>query len=159
MVAMKKHKIITTIILVIAGILVLIFLNPIHFLNLNLLKLRFIQVQKIQPTGTIFIWRKSYVGNLGSNGSSKCNYMVGELRSFDGTREKVIEQYQKVLNHNDDMGILFMDGDSWPLDSILWDWRGDFLDENNIERGKYYIIYISQKFPALFDARCHMSLK
>ena len=66
----------------------------------------------------------------------------------------MIEQYQKVLDRNDDISIRFMDGDSWPLDSILWDWRGDFLDENNIERGKYYIIYISQKFPALLDTRC-----
>ena len=126
MVAMRKHKIITTIILAIVGILVLIFLNPIHFLNLNFLKLKFRQVQKTQPTETSFIWRKSYVGNLGSNGSSKCNYIIGELRSFNGPREKVFEQYQKVLNQNNNIGILFMDGDKWPLDSILWDWRGDF---------------------------------
>lgn len=149
----------TTIILVIVGILVLIFFNPIHFININLLKLKFRQVQKIQPTETSFVWRKSYVGNLGSNGSSKCNYMIGELHSFNGSREKVVEQYQKILNQNDNIGILFMDGDKWPLDSVLWDWRGDFLDQNHIEEGKYYIIYISQKFPALLDARCHKSLK
>ncbi len=154
MVALKNHKIITTVVLVVAVILILMFLNPIHFMNLNLLKLKFIQVHKIQPTGTDFIWKKSYIGGLGSNGNGACNYMVGELRSFSGPREKVIEQYKKILDHNDDVGILFMDGDSWPLDSILWDWRGEFLDQNHIEEGKYYIVYISGKFPALFDLRC-----
>lgn len=154
MAAIKKHKIITTIVLVIAGILILMFLNPIHFLNLNLLKLKFIQVHKIQPTGTSLIWRKSYIGGLGSSGNGACNYMIGELRSFNGPREKVIEQYQKILDRNNDIDILFMDGDKWPLDSILWDWRGDFLDQNHIEEGKYYIVYISQKFPALLYTRC-----
>ncbi len=147
-------KIILSIVLVISSFLILMFLNPIHFVNLNLLKLQFIQVQKIHPTGTKLIWRKSYIGGQGSSGSWKCNYMVGELRSFQGAREKVIEQYKKVLDYNDDVSILFMDGDSWPLDSILWDWRGEFLDENHIERGKYYIVYMSEKFPALFDLRC-----
>ena|SRR3989344_2677029 len=154
MVAMKKHKIITTIVVVISSILILMFLNPIHFVNLNLLKLQFIQVQEIQPTGTSFIWRKSYIGGLGSNGSWKCNYMVGELRSFNSSREKVIEQYKKALDDNKNAGILFMDGDKWPLDSILWDWRGEFLDQNHIEEGNYYIVYMSEKFPALLDLRC-----
>jgi hypothetical protein len=154
MVAIKNHKIITIIVLVVTGILILMFFNPIHFLNLNLLKLQFMKVQKIQPTETSLIWRKSYIGGQGSNGSWKCNYMVGELHSFSGSREKVIEQYQKILARNDDIGILFMDGDSWPLDSILWDWRSDFLVQNHIEEGKYYIVYLSGKFPALFDLRC-----
>ncbi len=151
-----RHKIIAVIILIIIDILILMFFNPVHFLNLNLLKSKFIQVQEIQPTGTNFIWRKSYIGGLGSNGNGDCNYMVGELRSFDGSRENVVKQYQKILDRNDDVGILFMDGDSWPLDSILWDWRGEFLDQNHIEEGKYYIVYISQKFPALFDIRCRV---
>ena len=151
---MKKHKIITTIVLITAGILILMFLNPIHFVNLNLLKLQFIQVQEIQPTITGFIWRKSYTGGLGSNGNGACNYMIGELRSFNGLREGVVEQYQKVLDRNDNIGILFMDGDKWPLDSILWDWRGEFLDQNHIEEGNYYIVYMSEKFPALLDLRC-----
>lgn len=154
MAAIKKHKIITIVILLIATILMLVFLNPIHFVNLNLMKIEFIQIHKIQPTGTSFIWEKSYIGGLGSNGNGACNYMVGELRSYSGTREKVIEQYEKVLNNNNDAGILFMDGDSWPLDSILWDWRGEFLDQNYIERGKYYIVYMSEKFPAFLDLRC-----
>jgi hypothetical protein len=154
MVAMKKHKIMTSIVLVIAVILILMFLNPIHFVNLSLLKLEFIQIHKIQPTDTSFIWQKNYVGGFGSNGNGACNYMVGESRSFSGTREKVIEQYKKVLDNNENAGILFMDGDSWPLDSILWDWRGEFLDQNHIKKGKYYIVYMSGKFPALFDLRC-----
>lgn len=147
----KKIKIPVVIIGIFA---VILFHNPIHDLNLFKMRLNFISVGRIQPIETHFIWRKSYIGNMGSNGSWRCEYMVGELRSFDGSREKVIEQYRKVLDRNDDISIRFMDGDSWPLDSILWDWRGDFLDENNIERGKYYIIYISQKFPALLDIRC-----
>lgn len=151
MAILKKIKVAV----VVVGIFAVgLFHNPIHDLNLLKMRLGFISVARIQPTETHFIWRKNYIGGLGSNGSWKCNYMVGELRSFDGPREKVIEQYQKVLDRNDDISIRFMDGDSWPLDSILWDWRGDFLDENNIERGKYYIIYISQKFPALLDTRC-----
>ena len=87
-------------------------------------------------SGTHYIWRKIYIGGLGSNGSWRCNYMIGELRSFTGSREEVIEQYQKILNHDDDVDIRFMDGDSWPVDSILWDWRGEFLDQNHIEEGK-----------------------
>ena len=154
MAAIKRHRTITIVVLVIAGILILTFFNPIHFVNLNLLKLQFMQVQKIQLPGTDLIWRKSYIGGLGSDGNGDCNYMIGELHSFIGQREKVVEQYKKFLSDNVDAGILFMDGDKWPLDSILWDWRGNFLDENNIERGKYYIIYISQKFPALLDTRC-----
>ena len=151
MAILKKIKVAV----VVVGIFAVgLFHNPIHDLNLLKMRLGFISVARIQPTETHFIWRKNYIGGLGSNGSWKCNYMVGELRSFDEPREKVIEQYQKVLDRNDDISIRFMDGDSWPLDSILWDWRGDFLDENNIERGKYYIIYISQKFPALLDTRC-----
>jgi hypothetical protein len=143
----------------VAAIIVVIFIiglfhNPIHDLNLFKMRLSFIDIDSVQPTGTHFIWRKSYIGGQGSNGSWKCNYMVGELRSFGGSREKVIEQYQKILNYNDDIGILFMNGDSWPLDSILWDWRGEFLDQNHIENGKYYIIYISKKFPAFLDLRC-----
>ena len=151
MAILKKIKVAV----VVVGIFAVgLFHNPIHDLNLLKMRLGFISVARIQPTETHFIWRKNYIGGLGSNGSWKCNYMVGELRSFDGPREKVIEQYQKVLDRNDDISIRFMDSYSWPLDSILWDWRGDFLDENNIERGKYYIIYISQKFPALLDNRC-----
>lgn len=150
----KNHKILTTIALIIVVILILMFLNPIHFVNLNLLKFEFIQIHKIQPAGTNFIWQKSYVGGFGSNGNGACNYMVGELRSFSGSKDKVIEQYQKVLDNNENAGILFMDGDSWLLDSILWDWRGEFLDQNYIERGKYYIVYMSGKFPAFFDLRC-----
>ncbi len=140
--------------LIVASVLILMFLNPIHFVNLNLLKLKFIQVQKIQLTGTNLIWQKNYIGGLGSNGTGVCNYMIGELRSFDGSREEVIEQYKKVLDDNNNTGILFMNDDKWPLDSILWDWRGEFLDQNNIEEGKYYIVYISQKFPALLYNRC-----
>jgi hypothetical protein len=151
MAILKKFKVIAIII----GIFIIgLFHNPIHDLNLFKLRLSFINVARIQPAETHFIWRKNYIGNPGSNGSWKCNYMVGELRSFSGSREKVIEQYKKVLDHNDDIGILFMDGDKWPLDSILWDWRGEFLDQNHIEEGKYYIVYISQKFPALLDIRC-----
>ncbi len=151
---MKKYKVLITVGLLIATILILMFLNPIHFVNSSLLKLEFIQIHKIQPAGTSFIWRKSYIGGLGSNGNGACNYMVGELRSFNGTREEVIEQYKKILDNNKNSGILFMDGDSWPLDSILWDWRGEFLDQNHIETGKYYIVYVSGKFPAFFDLRC-----
>ena len=154
MATIKKHKIITTVILVVSTLIILMFFNPIHYLNLYLLKFRFLDVQKIQPTETHFIWRKNYIGNPGWRGSWRCNYTVGELRSFSGSREKVVEQYQEVLDRNDDAGILFMDGDKWPLDSILWDWRGEFLDQNNIEEGKYYIVYISQKFPALLYTRC-----
>lgn len=151
---MKRHKIITLVILVIVTILVLMFLNPIHYLNLYLLKLKFAEIHKIEPPETNFIWQKSYIGGLGSNGNGACNYMVGESRSFSGPREKVVEKYKKVLVDNENAGILFMDGDSWPLDSTLWDWRSDFLIKNHIEEGKYYIIYLSGKFPALFDLRC-----
>jgi hypothetical protein len=151
MAILKKIKVI----LIIIGIFaVILFHDPIHDLNLFEMRLDFISVDMIQPVGTHFIWRKSYIGGQGSSGSWKCNYMVGELRSFEGPREKVIEQYKKVLDGSNDVGILFMDGDSWPLDSILWDWRGEFLDQNHIEEGKYYIVYISQKFPALLDIRC-----
>src|SRR3989344_8031763 len=101
--SIKKHKIMTAVVLIIASILILMFLNPIHFLNLSLLKLQFLQVEKIQPDGTIFVWRKSYTGGLGSNGSGACNYMVGELRSFVGSKEEVFRQYQKALDRNDNM--------------------------------------------------------
>jgi hypothetical protein len=154
MASVKKHKIITAVVLAIAGILMLMFFNPIHFLNLNLLKLEFMQVQKIQPPGTSLIWSKSYVGGLGSNGNGDCNYMVGELHSFSGPRENVAAQYKKILDDNKNAGILFMNDDSWPLDSVLWDWRGEFLDQNHIQEGKYYIVYLSSKFPAFFDLRC-----
>ena len=153
--SIKKHKIVTAIILVISSILILMFLNPIHFVNLNLLKLQFIRVQEIQPRGTNLIWRKSYIGGLGSNGNGACNYMVGELRSFKGSREKVLKQYEKILDDNKNTGILFVDDDSWILDSILWDWRGELLDQNHIREGAFYIIYMSKKFPALFDLRCN----
>ena len=151
MATIEKIRIATTIV----GILIIfVFHNPVHDLNLFKIRLSFIAVDKIQPTGTSFIWRKNYIGGQGSSGSWQCNYMIGELRSFSGSREKVIEQYKKVLDYNENAEILFMDGDSWPLDSILWDWRGEFLDQNHIEEGKYYIVYISEKFPALFDLRC-----
>lgn len=152
--AIKKHKIISVIVLIIISIIVLMFFNPIHMVNLYLLEAHFAEAQNVKPVGTNFIWRKSYVGGLGSNGSGECNYVVGELRSFTGSKEKIIEQYQKILDQNTNEGVLFMDGNSWPLDSILWDWRGDFLDQNHIEEGKYYIVYSSGKFPALFDLRC-----
>ncbi len=151
MVVAKKIKIVAIVIVI---FIICLFHNPIHDLNLLSMRLGFIGVDSIQPTGTNFIWRKYYIGGQGSNGSWKCNYMVGELRSFNGPREKVIEQYKKVLDDNENTGILFMDGDLWPLDSILWDWRGDFLDQNHIEEGKYYIVYLSGKFPAFFDLRC-----
>lgn len=151
MVILKRIKITAIIFLV---FIVVLFHNPIHDLNLLKIRLIFVGIDKIQPDETRFIWRKNYIGSQGSSGSWKCNYMVGELRSFSGPREKVVEQYNKVLDGNENAGILFMDGDSWPLDSILWDWRGDFLDQNHIERGKYYIIYLSEKFPAFFDIRC-----
>jgi spore coat polysaccharide biosynthesis protein SpsF (cytidylyltransferase family) len=80
--------------------------------------------------------------------------VVGELHSFSGSKENVIAQYKKILDDKENAGILFMNGDSWPLDSILWDWRGEFLDQNHIEEGKYYIVYLSGKFPAFFDLRC-----
>ena len=132
------------------------FLNPVHYLNLQLLKLKFAEIHTIQPTGTNFIWEKSYIGGLGSNGNGDCNYVVGELRSFTGSREQVVAQYQKTLDQNPSEGILFMDGDSWPLDSILWDWRGEFLDQNHIEEGNYYIVYMSEKYPSLLDLRCRI---
>lgn len=150
----KKIKIA---VIVVGFFVVGLFHNPVHDLNLLKMKISFIDVTRIQPTGTHFIWRKSFIGNVGSNGSWRCEYMVGELRSFDQLRENVVGQYQKVLDSNDNINILFMDGDKWPLDSILWDWRGEFLDQNNIEEGKYYIVYISQKFPALLDTRCKFS--
>lgn len=128
--------------------------NPVHDLNLLKMRLGFIGIDKIQPAETHFIWRKSYIGGQGSNGSWKCNYMIGELRSFTDSKEKIIEQYQNILSQNKNAGILFMNGDKWPLDSILWDWRSDFLVKNHIEEGKYYIIYISKKFPSLLDLRC-----
>lgn len=154
MVTVKKHKIISAIILIIITVIILMFFNPIHEFNLLILKLDFIKVHNIKPAGTNFVWRKSYIGGLGSNGNGDCNYMIGELHSFIGNREEVREKYKKVLENNDNAGILFMDGDLWPLDSILWDWRGEFLDQNHIERGKYYIVYLSGKFPAFFDLRC-----
>lgn len=147
----KKIKIT---VIVVGVFIVSLLHNPIHDLNLLKMKMSFLEVARIQPIETHFIWQKSYIGNLGSNGSWQCEYMVGELRSFDQSRENVVERYQKVLDSNDNINILFMDGDKWPLDSILWDWRGEFLDQNNIEEGKYYIVYISQKFPALLDIRC-----
>ena len=152
LVEIKQHKIITSVILLISIILILMFFNPIHYGTLALLKLQFVKIHNVNPSGTNFLWQKDYIGGLGSNGN--CNYMVGELRSFNGPREKVAEQYKKVLDDNENAGILFMDGDKWPLDLILWDWRGEFLDQNNIEEGKYYIVYISDKFPSFLDLRC-----
>lgn len=142
------------IVVLITAIAVMMFFNPVHYLNLYLLKLRFAEAQKIQPAETNFIWQKSYIGGLGSNGNGDCNYVVGELRSFSGPKKKVVEQYKKVLDNNENVGILFMDDDSWPLDSILWDWRSDFLIQNYIEEGKYYIIYLTKEFPSLLDLRC-----
>ncbi len=154
MVTVKKHKTIRIIILIITSILVLMFFNPIHRLNLFLLRSHFVEMQNIKPMGTNLIWRKSYIGGLGSNGNGACNYVIGELRSFADSREKIVEQYQKVLDQDHNKGILFMDRDNWPLDSILWDWRGEFLDQNHIEEGKYYIVYISKEFPSLLDVHC-----
>lgn len=152
--SIKKYKIIASILLIIVVVLFLMFLNPIHYWNLFLIKLQFIGIHNINPTGTNFIWQKSYIGGLGSNGNGDCNYVVGELRSFNGSREKIIEQYEKILGDNKKAGILFMDGDKWPLDSILWDWRSDFLIQNHIEEGGYYIIYIAKRFPALLYLGC-----
>ncbi|MFA6270053.1 MAG: hypothetical protein WC657_02480 [Candidatus Paceibacterota bacterium] len=154
MATIRKHKIIASMVLIIAVIIILMFLNPVHYRNLLLMKFQFIRIHNINPAETNFIWQKSYIGGLGSNGNGNCNYVVGELRSFSGPREKVIAQYQKVLNQNHNAGILFMDGDSWPVDSILWDWRGEFLNQNHIERGNYYIIYTAKKFPALLYLGC-----
>lgn len=148
MVILKKIAIVVGI------VIICLFYNPIHNYNMSEMRISFIGVDIIQPTGTHFIWRKSYLGGRGSSGSWRCNYVIGELRSFSGSREQVIEQYKIMLDNNDDIEIRFMDGDSWPLDSILWDWRGEFLEQNHIEEGKYYIIYISRKFPAMFDTRC-----
>ena len=151
MVIIKKFKVV----LIVIGIFVVgLFHNPIHDLNLFKMRLNFIDIDRIQPKETNFLWRKSYIGGHGSNGSWRCNYMIGELRSYSGSKEKIVEQYKKILGDNDNAGILFMNGDSWPLDSILWDWRGEFLDQNHIEESKYYIIYMSGKFPAFFDLRC-----
>lgn len=128
-----------------------------HDYNLFRFKMEFMRIT--HPPETVLISRISEVGLLAANGDH-CDYLVGEVRGYNCSKQQVVEYYRKMHVYNEmqhkyeDVEIVFFDEEKENL--INEQYIPDpILDLLHSDYGKKYVVYIFDGgYGAGIDIRC-----
>src|SRR3989344_9575934 len=93
----KKYAVKGFIIFVVSGFLYVVMIVfygiPLHDLNLWILEQRYETIHAFHPQNSILLEKKKYLGGPDDHGSQQCNYVVGEIRSSNLTKEEIKFSY------------------------------------------------------------------
>jgi len=134
-----------------------IFGNPIHDLNMWILKKKFYAKNIIHPADSVLLEKKIYLGGISTHGDPWCVYAVGEVRSSALSNDKITDFYRDItVNHWTEkvpIKVLFGD-DHKPYTLPYAHWQDELRGASTVEETKY-VVYASTEWPIfLLDHRC-----
>jgi len=162
----KKYAVKGFIIFVVSGFLYVVMIVfygiPLHDLNLWILGQRYENIHAYHPQNSVLLEKKKYLGGPDDHGSQQCNYVVGEIRSSNLTKEAIQFAYSghsiKSLSgfNKIPLEILFFDtGFSWRMEYPWTIWWDELDDRYKNTTSTLYLVYVAVKgYPFLGDYRC-----
>lgn len=138
---------------------------PFHNFNLWMLEKNFQAVASRHPADSRLLLKNKYIGGLYPDGSTSCNYFVGEFRSAPLPEEKITLAYKDLLITSIErtgdvpVEILFLNSDKGFLDHHPWyEWQEKLHQSLDLstEQDTVYLVFAAQKnYPQAGDIRCY----
>jgi hypothetical protein len=162
----EKHAMKIFVFSIVAGLLYFVMIifygMPLHDLNLWILGQRYKAIYSYHPRNSILLEKKKYLGGPDDHGSQQCNYVVGEVRSSDLTKEEIKFSYKERSVPSISglsripVGILFFDTEtSWKMEYPWGTWWDEINDRFKNATTTIYLVYVAiENYPTLMDLRC-----